>query len=89
MVAMVGCPKVVNDPRVRVRTRARVFKYLSDHVDHVTLSVSSLSSISYTPTWSGTWSAHGLVCSQSSKESFNTGTKGAMVKTFGIKTQGT
>ena len=41
MVAMVGCPKVVNDPRVRVRTRARVFKYPSDHVDHVTPSVSS------------------------------------------------
>lgn len=59
MVAMVGCLKVVNDPRVRVRTRARVFKYPSDHVDHVTHSVSSLSSISYTPTWSHTWSAHG------------------------------
>jgi hypothetical protein len=59
MVAMVGCRKDANDPRVRVRTRARVFKYPSDHVDHVTPSVSSLSSISYTPTWSGTWSAHG------------------------------
>jgi hypothetical protein len=52
MVAMVGFRKDANDPRVRVRTRARVFKYPSDHVDHVTPSVSSLSSISYTPTWS-------------------------------------
>jgi hypothetical protein len=59
MVAMVGCLKVVNDPRVRVRTRARVFKYPSDHVNHVTHSVSSSSSISYTPTWSHTWSEHG------------------------------
>jgi len=59
MVAMVGCYKGANDPRVRVRTRARVFKYPSDHVDHVTPSVSSLSCISYTPTWSDTWSAHG------------------------------
>ena len=59
MVAMVGCFKGANDPRVRVRTRARVFKYPSDHVDHVTLSVSSSSSTSYTPTWSHTWSAHG------------------------------
>ena len=59
MVSMVGCCKGANDPRVRVRTRARVFKYPSDHVDHVTLSVSSSSSISYTPTWSDTWSAHG------------------------------
>ena len=59
MVSMVGCYKGANDPRVRVRTRARVFKYPSDHVDHVTLSVSSSSSISYKPTWSHTWSAHG------------------------------
>ena len=59
MVSMVGCCKGANDPRVRVRTRARVFKYPSDHVDHVTLSVSSSSSTSYTPTWSHTWSAHG------------------------------
>ena len=59
MVAMVGCYKGANYPRVRVRTRARVFKYPSDHVDHVTPSVSSLSSVSYTPTWSDTWSAHG------------------------------
>ena len=59
MVAMVGCYKGANDPRVRVRTRARVFKYSSDHVDHVTPFVSSLSSIFYTPTWSGTWSLHG------------------------------
>ncbi len=59
MVAMVGCYKGANDPRVRVRTRARVFKYPSDHVDHVTPSVSSLYSISYIPTWSGTWSEHG------------------------------
>ena len=59
MVSMVGCYKGANDPRVRVRTRARVFKYPSHHVDHVTPSVSSLSSISYTPTWSSTWSVHG------------------------------
>jgi hypothetical protein len=59
MVSMVGCYKGANDPRVRVRTRARVFKYPSDHVDHVAHSVTSLSSISYTPTWSHTWSMHG------------------------------
>ena len=59
MVIMVGCYKGANDPRVRVRTRARVFKYPSDHVDHVTLSITSSSSISYTPTWSHTWSIHG------------------------------
>lgn len=59
MVSMVGCYKGANYPRVRVRTRARVFKYPSDHVDHVTLSLTSSSSISYTPTWSHTWSIHG------------------------------
>jgi hypothetical protein len=59
MVSMVGCYEGANAPRVRVRTRARVFKYPSDHVDHVTHSVTSLSSISYTPTWSHTWSMHG------------------------------
>jgi hypothetical protein len=59
MVSMVGCYKGANDPRVRVRTRARAFKYPSDHVDHVTHSVTSLSCISYTPTWSHTWSMHG------------------------------
>ena len=65
MVSMVGCYKGANDPRVRVRTRARVFKYPSDHVDHVTLSVTFLSSISYTPTWSHTWSIHGGYSRQS------------------------
>ena len=58
MVSMVGCYEGANDPRVRVRTRARVFKYPSDHVDHVALSVTFSSSISYTPTWSHTWSIH-------------------------------
>jgi hypothetical protein len=65
MVSMVGCYKGANDPRVRVRTRARVFKCPSDHVDHVTHSVTSSSSISYTATWSYTWSMHGCYSRQS------------------------
>ena len=59
MVTMIGCHKGANDSRVRVRTRACVLGYVYDHVNHVTLSVSSSSSTSYTPTWSHTWSAHG------------------------------
>lgn len=62
MVAMVGCLKVVNDPRVRVRTRARVFKYPSDHVDHVRPFISYYYNTFYASTWSGTWSAHGIYC---------------------------
>ena len=59
MVTMIGCHKCANDSRVRVRTRACVLGYVLDHVDHVRPSVSSLASISYTPTWLHTWSAHG------------------------------
>ena len=89
MVSMVGCGKGADRPRVRVRTRARAYRYGTDHVDHVRPFISYYYHTPYASTWSGTWSAHGLVCSQLSKESFNTGTKGAMVKTFGIKTRGT
>lgn len=85
MVSMVGCGKDADRSRVRVRTRARAYRYGTDHVDHVRPFISYY----YHTPYAFTWSVHGLVCSQSSKESFNTGTKGAMVKTFGIKTQGT
>jgi hypothetical protein len=89
MVAMIGCYKSAIDPCVRVRTRACVLGYVIYHVYHVRSFVSYCYYTFYGSIWSGAWSAHGLVCSQLSKESFNTGTKGAMVKTFGIKTRGT
>lgn len=89
MVAMIGCYKSGIDPCVRVRTRACVLGYVLDHVDHVRPFLSYYYHTPYASTWSDTWSAHGIICSLFSKESFNLSTKCAMAKTFGIKMQGT
>jgi len=60
MVTMVGCYIGATASRVRVRTRPRAYRYGNDHVDHVRPFLSYYHFTPYEPTWSGTWSSHGV-----------------------------